>query len=400
MTSLPIVGPIDWGAHDGEFVERVLSVMLLRDRGGWRRGSSAGDQGVDVAYPVGGGYQVDQIKSFTGKLTSNRKVQIERSLSKVIEAPELPGPVKLWRLVIPMDPSKEAEKWFRSLTANAPFECQWMGATFVDNLAAENAYTIDYYFRDGRARLQARLRNLRNAVEFLGADPTPIRVGETTQGLLDLYDAVNQEDPHFRYEFEVTTQHLSLADAQRPLCVMASAVGTIDGPYAIIRVFARYTQATEDRPIPVEFTASFDSDDDALREDFRRALAYGADVTLPIGTVRSFTSDAPGGLETSDSEVGELHILGLECDGFVPFRMRLQATDHDGLILGETMIESVSQRHGYQGTSIHFRDLQGAFEFTLTSGVEGDGQPVAEISKFSSELLTAPAATISDSMKL
>ncbi len=65
-----LLGPIDWGAHDGGLVERAISVMLLQARTGWRRQASQGDAGVDVAYPTEGGFAVDQIKSFTSRLTT------------------------------------------------------------------------------------------------------------------------------------------------------------------------------------------------------------------------------------------------------------------------------------------------------------------------------------------
>ncbi len=49
-------GPIDWGAHDPDLVERVLAVMLLKERPrAWRRERARGDSGVDVADVVEGG---------------------------------------------------------------------------------------------------------------------------------------------------------------------------------------------------------------------------------------------------------------------------------------------------------------------------------------------------------
>jgi hypothetical protein len=83
-----VVGKVDWGGHDGDRVEEVLSVMLLQERpNAWRRRPSQGDAGVDVAQAVRGegtvadmrtaepggivgaieGFDVAQIKSFTGK---------------------------------------------------------------------------------------------------------------------------------------------------------------------------------------------------------------------------------------------------------------------------------------------------------------------------------------------
>lgn len=400
MTDPPVVGAIDWGSHDGGLVERALSVLLLREKPGWRREASSGDRGVDIAYPHSGGYQVDQVKGFTGQLTANRKGQIERSLAKVIDDPELPGPVTLWRLVVPMDPSKEAEKWFGGLVAAAPFPCEWRGRTYVDDLATHDAPVVDYYFRDGKGALEQRLRDLRNAVEVMGPNPAPLRPGELPEGLLRLYEAINREDPHFRYEFEVSATSTSLADAQRPGCVMAHAVGTADGTFVITRVFARYPQATEDRPIPLTFSATFGPDDDGPREGLRRAFAYGADATLPDGTVGSLTIGAPGGLDSTTSEGVTIHILGHEDDDFVPFRMRMQVTDQAGLILGETMVDAQHRRRGTHGAVVHFSEAQGAFTFTLTTGLDRNGAPFGEFSDFDIDPLTSPATRIHGSMKL
>ena len=59
-----------------------------------------------------------------------------------------------------MDPTSEDEEWFHQLTAQAPFPCDWKGRLFWDSEASKHAHVIDYYLRDGKARLEGRVRDL------------------------------------------------------------------------------------------------------------------------------------------------------------------------------------------------------------------------------------------------
>lgn len=394
MTGGGIVGPVDWGSHDGNYVEKVISVLLLQEREGWRRGTSAGDSGVDVAYPEEGGYAVDQIKSFAGRLTAGRKRQIEKSLEQVIKDPALPGPIVGWRLVVPMDPSREAERWFRDLTKDAPFPCEWKGATFVDGLAAHHAHVIDYYFRDGKARLEQKIRDLRKAAEALEHPAVPLRAAEAHASLVALYEAVNREDPHFRYEFEITGRLPTLEDAERAGCLFAHAVGSGTGPWVVTRVFVRYPQATEDRPVPIEFMVRLGPDDGELRDDLRNAFAYGGGVSLPSGAVESLTVDAPGGLGVQSAPAASLNILSRTDEDFRPFRMRLHVTDPTGGIRAQCIVEAVDRLKGSHGATVRFRELENAFAFTVTMGVDDEGRPIGRFSDFCIDLSTQPATRV------
>jgi hypothetical protein len=111
---------------------------------------------VDVAEPNSDGYHVYQIKGFTGSMTSSRRRQVEQSLQRILDDPRLDRPVTGWSLVVPIDPTAEDEAWFGQLTAQAPLPCDWKGKLFWDSEAAKHAHVIDYYLRDGKARLEAR----------------------------------------------------------------------------------------------------------------------------------------------------------------------------------------------------------------------------------------------------
>lgn len=63
---------------------------------------------MDVADRIAGGFEVIQITSFTGSLTSRRKSDIEKSFDAALAGGELNGPIVSRQLLLPMDQSKEA----------------------------------------------------------------------------------------------------------------------------------------------------------------------------------------------------------------------------------------------------------------------------------------------------
>jgi hypothetical protein len=290
------VGPIDWGAHDGDLVERALAVMLLQQRPhAWRRIASRGDAGVDVADPQTNGYEVFQIKSFTGGLTTARENQIKKSFERVLAGGELDRPVAAWRLLLPMGPTKEMEAWFRTLTKGAPFECEWLGASRVDHLAANNPHVVDYYFRDGKARVEQRYRDLLQAralIESADAGPRP---GEVKESLRELLEALNRDDPHYRYAYEASHDAPpTSAEGARPGLVLSATECDGERGCITIRVFARHRHAVEDRPIRIRFGVDAEG-----AGSLQTALDFGSTVALDDGLVRDLVVDAPGGLDAA-----------------------------------------------------------------------------------------------------
>lgn len=288
------VGPIEWGALEPGQFELVVSVMLMYDQDrAQRRRSSRGDAGVDVYVPVDGGYEVFQLKRFARNLTGRRKSQVEESLASVIDDAELGAPVVRWHLVAPVDLSKEAHRWFAGLAETAPFQCDWLGATRLEAIASQRPAVVEYYFGQGAARLEAHLRDLRNVHQLLEPPHAPVRPTEATTAIVNLFDAVNRDDPHYRYEFEASaTPPDPSAELRRPGMVLASTAG---GPAGCVtwRVFPRYPQAVEDRPpggVDLEVVGA-----DAI-EALKEALSYGDRIEISDADVGRVNVRAPGGL--------------------------------------------------------------------------------------------------------
>jgi hypothetical protein len=362
MFSMGILGRVDWGAHDGDLVEKALSVMLLQDRvGAWRRQPSRGDGGVDLAEPMGEGYRVTQIKSFTGALDSSRKTQITNSLERVKKDPRLPGPVFAWDLLLPMDPSSEAETWFSELTQDAPFPCSWLGFSQVEKLAASNPHVVDYYFRDGKAALEARLRDLGNAASLFSRTESAIRAGEIPEPLLNLRAALAREDPHYRYEFRTTAERDALqtnsTGASAP--VFEKCFGNDDAGYLTVSVYPKYPQALVDRPILISLLV--DISQKPVLDELRN---FGVAAVLDSSVVPQVGVDAPGGLGSSFAPARIQMKTGVSNDDYFPYRMRFRCVD-EAEVVQEVQVVIERGNGGISGWELHGTDLGGAFEFSF-----------------------------------
>lgn len=289
------VGPIDWGVLEPGQFEGVVSVMLMYDRpSAQRRRSSRGDAGVDVYTPVDGGYEVFQLKRFARNLTARRKALVEESLASVIDDAELGAPVVRWHLVAPVNLSKEAHVWFAGLAESAPFQCDWWGATRLEVLASQRPAVVEYYFGQGAARLEAHLRDLRNVHELLAPPHAPVRPTEATPAIVNLFEVVNREDPHYRYEFEVSAMPPDTSvEVRRPGMLVASTAGGGPGGCVTWRVFPRYPQAVEDRPpggVDLEVVGA------KAIEALQEALSYGDRIEIADPDLGRINVRAPGGL--------------------------------------------------------------------------------------------------------
>jgi hypothetical protein len=370
MQESSAIGPIDWGV-DPHLTERALAVMLLQHSAGWQRQPSQGDAGVDVVRPFADGYEVIQIKSHTSALTGSQKAKVERSFRQVLDDPKLDRPVRAWRLLMPVNPTHQAEEWFQTFTAKAAFECEWWGRHRVEGLAADEAHVVDWYFRDGKARLESRLRDLHRAASILDNADAPLRAGEVGPSLETLFNAINRDDPHYRYFFEISGDLPPLAaEKDKPGIVLACSRPVASGGYLTVRVVAKHHHATEWCPVPISFALDLPPDDDELSRQVEDAFGFGTDLTLPSDVVRDLYFGAPGGLEHHASE-GILRIVGLDDEPFVPYRLRLRVTAADGHVLAETVVEAQRRTRGHRGVEVHFAELGGAFSvvfrFDLTT---------------------------------
>lgn len=277
---------------------------------------SQGDHGIDVFVPGPRGFgaqrSVYQVKKYASNLTSTQKRRIKQSYQTVVQASEREGwEITDWHLVMPLDLTTQNLGWLDEVLENAPFPCEPHGLVYCDTLAAHHPKVIDYYFRDGRQRLEDATDNL---VQVLAGRQDRERnrglvPADVFGDLLAIYSALNTCDPFFRYEYSVGDSPPSdTAPPDEDGLVAVSAFGR-DGVWINIKIFALSTVSLIERPISSELKLSVPAENSELADQLRKFVDYGAPLAMPPGTV-SGKVDLPAGLG-STLDNASLQILSI-----------------------------------------------------------------------------------------
>jgi len=346
---------VEWSRHSGDDVEFVIAIMLSRENTNAQRiRPSRGDKGIDILVPVDDGFDIYQIKSYTGEINSSRKRHITKSWERLREYIETSGlAVRRWYLTMPEDATTENLAWLNDLTEAAGFPCAWRGLNYVEALAAKYPDIIDYYFRDGKDRLEEKIREL---MALMGMHTTTDTIPATLSEdrLTTLHDLVNSLDPHFYYDFAVDTVPEGSPPpapdiANRPRLLAACLYGRGDRCITTY-INARYEGAELDRPVPGEVSLDLTKHPDA-REQLQAMFDYGVGFTSPPGTA-SGNFDLPGGyggtFEGATLRFGEAHIPGVR-----PFRLRLRIVDEEGSELAIIFTDMEAATIGQTGRYVH-----------------------------------------------
>jgi len=390
------IGPVNWGSYPGEQLEAVMAVLLLQERPtSWRRTPSQGDGGVDVGEPHGDGYRIYQVKRFHERLTAKQKTQIRVSLDKVISDPRLDKPVREWVLVLPLDLTSSEERWFRDITGNAPFECNWRGRTFWDSEASKYPYVIDHYFENGKERLLERVRTLSALLKDPQAPPRPADVAED---LRKLHEELNRVDPHYRYDYHLTQEPPEPRRA--PGLVMSETRGLQGVGFVTIDVFARFPQALEDRPVGGSFTIVVRDPTSGvdLTDELQAWVQYGRRFDVPVGALTDVHVDAPGGIGGAMPAGGHASIGARVVANPTADRMRLDLVDPQGSVLAGVTVFITSETEGADGRGREYQGIESerAFEFQLRLDRPEVASPriPAEFGLRQLELAGLPAASV------
>lgn len=366
---------VAWATLTTGQTEQLVGVLLGRQLpNSIRLRPSQGDGGIDVLDPVAD-QQVDvyQIKYFATALDSSRWTQIERSLRRVADNPTVH--LRDWYLVLPLNPSPNDLEKFKELEKSVPFACHWYGLDRLESLAAAHQDVVDYYLHDGRQRRDKTIEDLRALVGI--ARPAVGQIvapGDITNPLASLYELLNRDDPHYRYEFAVTTSPPGASHFIEQPGLVASFAHGRDGVAVIHHIFARYRMATEDAPIPLTFTVQQGEMDNATAAEWQRAIRYGTPVLLPIGTVTDAHFGLPGGLAANPAEI-VMRMSAASGDSARPYRLRLRLVDPEGLQLADALMamEPVTRGMIGGGTRAYGTEAGGAFSVEILIDIQGDG---------------------------
>ena len=345
---------VEWARLSGDDVEHVVAVMLAREHP-WanRIRPSKGDRGLDVVVPRPeiGGVDVYQVKSFAVNLGSGEKRQIAQSFQRVVaHAAETGLAIVNWYLVLPLDPTPENIEWFDELTTGAGFGAAWCGLIYLDGLAAKYPDVIDYYLRAGKDRLEAAMADLTRILRTGalggartgGDDDGPLTPDDVRAGMFSLHAELNRYDPHYRYDFSVDAVRPDVPD--QPWLVYASQIGN-EHACVTFKVFARFAEATSERPIPLTIRWKLSPDSPAA-ERLRDWTRYGIPFESPLGSA-DLVLDLPGGLggEVTDAAVR----LGASATG-QPYQIRVEVVTPSGDTVASYLLNMNPVTVGLDGT--------------------------------------------------
>jgi hypothetical protein len=368
-----IMTPVPWATLDPNLTEQLVSVLLCREYpSAIRIRASRGDGGIDVMVPSNGELvDVYQIKYFATPLDNSRKTLIRRSLKRISQNSSVN--VRNWYLTLPLNRSPAEIKWFGRLIANAAFHCEWFGLDKIESLAAANPDVLDYYIHDGRERLERSIANLRSLVGLeRPAGNQLVEPSDLSGPLTDLYELLNRDDPHYRYEYEVGAPPPESADSERPHLVARVSHGS-DELAVTIRVYSRYRMATQDAPIPLSFHVDEEDLTPEALEAWERALRYGTPAEV---IARDVVAGLPGGLG-EEIESAMLRINLASGPESPPRRIRLGVLDPSGRLLADAVVEMDPSTHGVLGgTRAHGTEQGGAFQFEFLVDPPGEDRNV------------------------
>lgn len=364
---------VPWTTLDPNVCEDMIAVMVCRENPRTVRiRPSQGDGGIDLIRITQAGWVVDQIKYFSSNLTSGQKAQIRNSFAELRKFAASKGAhIAEWRLVIPLDPTKENYlEWFeQEVTHDADFPCEWRGLSYVEGLAGTYPEVVDYCIGNGKSRVEELIAQMVTAFGLVNQSSQVAQSGQlqpldTVEGLEAIYKALNAHDPHYRYSFAVDHERPALRLDEPYLA--ATQIET-DMAWVTFKMYARFDDAVYVRPIPITLTATVPEGSAAAQalEDFGK-FGSPLSVTSGQGVDLTVSVDLPGGL-------GGVHTSGTVA--FVPplapydasGDLRMQILDEDGREIAVARLKRTEITAGPTGEGMRWAGAEehGVFEIEM-----------------------------------
>ena len=342
---------VPWGEIDEDTYEDMVSVLIS-----WlhpdaqRIDGRGGDGGRDVLVPTDEGLVIYQLKSFTGRMNSNRKIQVKKSLKKA----KRHAPI-LWYLVVPIDPTPGELTWFNGLVESYPFKCRWLDKTWLDRQMAEKTQIPRYFARQGRVTHSEAWEML---AAFNAGPPQVVSgiLGVAADRVNQILRQLNELDPYYLFGFNLQPD------------------GNVE-----ISIIPRYRGAERDHP-PAR--VSFDFTDTAEGQQARLMLQESLDYGTPGVVASEFISDLamdiPAGFGIN-LEGYELRISSPAPQLVDAVTIVLQAVTPSGDVVAQLPLNVESPTTGARGARFSFRDKSSA----LTGTVKYDASTSSWNLKFS-----------------
>lgn len=374
---------IAWSRYEGDDIEAFAALCIYRERPrAVRIRPSQGDGGIDIYVMLDDGrVDIYQVKKHTQHLTSQQLYQIKKSYETVkTYAKSRQWRIATWYLLMPLEPTKENDKWLEELNKDDEFDAQWQGLTAFDNWAIDYPKVVDYYFEGGRERLRKELEEFLVTTSFLlpGVDPevavesfTTLEPATVLDRLSMMIGRLSDADPHFQYT-------VAIGPVENPAPEPSGDFPTVVGSYyrrfgdqmASVHVFARFAESLVERPITIRGSVVVKSGSDEERE-WTQFQEYGRIPRNPI-PMRDLEADFPGGLgDTLEKARIQLAPADKEVE---PIDRLLTILNPKGEILAEftAQISDIRTSQDGSGGSLSGTDRSGILTFEILSKTNGD----------------------------
>jgi hypothetical protein len=174
-----------------------------------------------------------------------------------------------------------------------------------------------------------------------------------------LHQELNRYDPHYRYDYSFDADRPEVAPD--PLLVFAAQIGDEQG-CVTFRVFARFADATEERPIPINiaWTVPEGSEEADLLRDW---LDFGTPISMPLGSA-DLDLDLPAGL--GGHIPGAAVALGPSADA-KGYELRAVVVDQQGKELASALLnmEPATQGLTRKGVRASGAEQHGVFSVEM-----------------------------------
>lgn len=301
---------IDWRGpnFNGDFFEVFFGCLLgNRFPESVRVRPARGDGGVDIFVFVGEDeVDVYQLKHFRDAI---RWEQVERSLDHLSDGEWRGRRVRDWHLVVPQQPTVSSDpeletQWvkFEEVTASAPFACRWFGEDRLHALAADFPQVRDYYLGDGKKRLLRLVEDWQNATTQIAAEQAPS--GELiAERLSELVEALDHEDPHFRYAIQISPVEPTSFDSR----ALVHTVIPVGERFYTQSVFERYRGAAELASERLAMVVSV-RDGDAAKA-LQQMMDFGGFEPVTLGPEDLVEFDPPDAARVTESNrLGQTYV--------------------------------------------------------------------------------------------
>lgn len=325
---------VRWEDLSPDIYEDMCSVLISKLHPDFLRiDGSGGDGGRDVQVPTASGLQIFEMKSFTGRVDSRRRRQVEKSLARAAQH----QPVA-WHLVVPIDPTPNEEEWFRRLALQHQFPCYWKGRSWLDSQMAAHLDIPRYYLEGSRDEIVEVLRELAQEKAALTRG-----VPDAVERLQMLSTRLNKVDPH--YSFGLSAQ----------------PDGTVS-----VSVWPKYKGAERNRPMQLNASFLFpDNDEGRVAADaLKNSLDYGIPAVVPSQFLRQLDMNLPAGLGSLLSS-GEVRIGPTEQLPLEDFNIQLRLVDARRTVVAQLPLLAKARSVGMRGGSMTLTDHSGAIAVDL-----------------------------------